>query len=339
MNHHRIVSAAIGILVAGLAAPGHAQLEPPGPPGSAAAWMKPLNMVEPRTIITNLPCSISTPGSYYLISNLVGHASANGITILCGDVKLDLNGFALVGVAGSSNGIYVSGTTLSNITIQNGAIRSWEQYGIRAEVGRGIEVSGVKTCSNKQDGMWLGDNALVRECISFDNSAGGMHLGVNAVVVDCQARNNTTFGMEVDHASKVRGCVSFGNTQDGILASSNCTISACSAVQNKGDGIRVGDNCRVDDNNCSANGAGSGTGAGIHAVGTRSRIQNNNVTVNDYGIWTGQDGNLVIHNSAGSNGSSKQDNYNLTTGTLNGRIEVDLVRDFSILNPWANFSY
>src|SRR5262245_34900441 len=89
---------------------GQGSLTPPGPP---APTFKTLAQVEPRTAITNLPYTISVPGSYYFVTNLTGGASG-GITISAGDVTLDLMGFALVG--GTGNGITVSGA-LTNIAI------------------------------------------------------------------------------------------------------------------------------------------------------------------------------------------------------------------------------
>ncbi len=44
------------------------------PPGAPAPTMKTLDQVEVRTPITNLPYTITQPGSYYLIANLTGTA-------------------------------------------------------------------------------------------------------------------------------------------------------------------------------------------------------------------------------------------------------------------------
>src|SRR2546425_1155119 len=79
-------------------------LTPSGPP---APTMKSLDQIEPRTPISNLPVSLSQPGSYYVVSNLTDLvAASSGITIAANDVTIDLNGFTLLaGVAGAGAGI------------------------------------------------------------------------------------------------------------------------------------------------------------------------------------------------------------------------------------------
>src|SRR4030095_6606576 len=63
------------------------------PPGAAAPTMKTLDQLEPRTPISTLPFTISSPGSYYVTSNLTGVAGQHGITINADNVTLDLGGF------------------------------------------------------------------------------------------------------------------------------------------------------------------------------------------------------------------------------------------------------
>jgi hypothetical protein len=65
------------------------------------------------------------PGSYYLTTNLTatGVAGQHGITISADHVTLDLNGFSLIGVAGSGDGIRVPAARL-NLVIYNGTVRN-----------------------------------------------------------------------------------------------------------------------------------------------------------------------------------------------------------------------
>ncbi|HEV2318736.1 MAG TPA: hypothetical protein VGV18_03235 [Verrucomicrobiae bacterium] len=100
-------------------------LTPPGPPG---ATMLTLSQVEPRTPISSVPITITQPGSYYLVSNLVCTVS-NAIVITANGVTLDLNGFTLSStVANAANGgaavLLNTALSISDITICNGHIVS-----------------------------------------------------------------------------------------------------------------------------------------------------------------------------------------------------------------------
>jgi len=68
--------------------------------------MKTLDQVEARTPISSLPYTITQPGSYYLTADLQGVAGQDGIYVPVDNVTIDLNGFALIGVAGSYSGIH-----------------------------------------------------------------------------------------------------------------------------------------------------------------------------------------------------------------------------------------
>ena len=105
------------------------------PPGAPAPTMKTLDQIEPRIPIASLPFTIVNRGSYYVVSNLTGSASANGITIQTNDVSVDLKGFTLSGVGGSFAGIRVNGSW-SNIVVHHGIVRGWGQGGVVREVGR-----------------------------------------------------------------------------------------------------------------------------------------------------------------------------------------------------------
>ena len=60
------------------------------PSSSPTPTMKTLDQLEPRVPISSLPYDITTSGSYYVTTNLVGTAGTNGITIVTDNVTIDL---------------------------------------------------------------------------------------------------------------------------------------------------------------------------------------------------------------------------------------------------------
>src|SRR5438046_4283287 len=118
-----IIAAVLGLSVvaalAGVARGG--PLDPPGPPAST------LPQVEPRTPISALPFTISQPGSYFLTQNLTANTGGDGITVLADNVTIDLNGFALTGIAGSASAISEGGSAPphSGWVVKNGSIENW----------------------------------------------------------------------------------------------------------------------------------------------------------------------------------------------------------------------
>ena len=126
----RMLLAGLGLVgVAAASAANAGTLNPP--PGPVAPTGKTTDEIEPRKDVLSLPGDadslhvINLPGSYYLTGNITGAPARNGIKILSGDVTLDLNGFELVGGAGSLNGIFFldAGGYFGN-TIRNGMVRA-----------------------------------------------------------------------------------------------------------------------------------------------------------------------------------------------------------------------
>ncbi len=125
------LSICAGIFLGGAVIANAGGLNPPV--GPIAPTMKTLAEVEARIAVnsTNTPgdatsaFKITQPGSYYLTGNITGVAAKYGVAITASGVTLDLNGFDMLGVAGSLDG--VSGTVigLANIAIVNGSVRYW----------------------------------------------------------------------------------------------------------------------------------------------------------------------------------------------------------------------
>ena len=67
---------------------------------------------ELELLISDLPETINAPAKVTLAGTLTGVSGQSGITIASDNVSVDLDGHALVGVAGSLDGILVSGRVL-----------------------------------------------------------------------------------------------------------------------------------------------------------------------------------------------------------------------------------
>lgn len=314
---------------------------------------------EKRTPISSLPFTIDTPGSYYLAGNLTGASAGNGITITVSNVTVDLMGHTLTGVAGSNNGID-GDSAAQNITIRNGNVVGWGSRGINI-LGAKTRVDAVTVANNGNAGMFVGNSAVVVECIAVGNAGAGIIFNADGVVHRSTARENGSFGISTGFGSVVSHCTARANRGIGILAGANAVVQACSTSFNTGnnlqlnnngivarcsassgeaDGINVGSNTLVLENVCRLN-----IGAGIRAAGDRNRIEGNSVTGNGFGVRAEPfiTDNLVIKNSASSNTT----NYSIGAGNRVGLLVTPAASGAingntggtSISDPWANFAY
>jgi parallel beta-helix repeat protein len=237
-------------------------LTPSGPP---APTMKTLSQIEPRTPISSLPYTITSAGAYYLMANLTGVSGTNGITIAANDVTLDLKGYSLSGVAGSIDGILVSGNR-TNLWLGNGTIRGWGMEGIdgttaQSSVFRELKIFGsgdvglrsgtdamVSRCTsigNSQEGVLAFDNCQFSQCAARNNGASGILTGNNCRITDCQVQFNGYDGISTGAGCSISGCTSANNTHSGISASTGSSISDCTAEANLIRGFDAATACSV----------------------------------------------------------------------------------------------
>jgi len=221
-------------------------LTPPGAPGPS---MKTLEQLEPRRAISSVPFSITAPGSYYLITNLTGTAGSVGISITTSDVTLDLNGFALMGVASSLSGIQVPAGR-ERISIFNGHLRSWGGNGITSGAN-GMRVLNINAETN---GGW-----------------GISITGGGAVVDRCVARNNDLGGIRASRAD-ISECVSIGNLGTGIDAGQQSVVRGCSLVNNRSEGIGCNESTVV---NCTVSGSTNGIVPTLNSTIINCTVNNN----------------------------------------------------------------
>lgn len=291
------------------AAAGPGPLDPVAAP--AVGLFKTLDQVEPRTPIYSLPFTIDQPGSYYLTGNLTaGAANANGITVTASDVTLDLAGFALSGLGGTSgDGVNVS-VAVTNVTVRNGTVRGWGGRGVDADTAYNSQLVDIRASHNGNDGMSLAAGGIIMACAATANGQDGIEALSLCTVSGCVATRNSGDGITVSAGSVVTSCVSSGNGDDGIVGGTGSTIRGNTVYTNVGDGIEVITDCQVAENTCDRNGLGAASSAGIHVTGAGNRIERNNVTASDRGLDIDAANNVVADNSVRGN----TNNYEFAAG-------------------------
>jgi parallel beta-helix repeat protein len=353
------------------------------PPGAPTPTMKTLDQVEARTIINsaNTPGDasnsfiISAPGSYYLTGNITGVASKRGINIAASDVTVNLNGFAIIGVASSLEGINVSGAR-TNISLRNGTVRGWGGDGINALSASNGQYQDLRLSANGLRGLNAGASSSVLNCTALSNSSSGITVGLGSTITGCTAQDNFQHGFSTDSGTTVNGCTAYANHQRGINVGDGCTVTDCTVRSNTTDGIATGFDCVV--SRCTARrndaaGINASTGNtvsectasfnGVHGIVIASDclVRHNNCRQNvriqmfSAGIYASAGQNRIEDNNATGNyypidcpnpgnivirntASSSGFGYSFDNGNTVGPIIVG-TNPITSNNPWANFSY
>jgi hypothetical protein len=296
------------------------------PVGPVAPTLKTLTEVEPRIAInaTNTPgdadslFKITQPGSYYLTGNITGVVGKHGIEIASSGVTLDLNGFDLLGVPLSLDGVRCTVNFRTSIEVRNGSIRLWGGdgldllsntvrgsvvSGIRANLngGTGIGVGNSSTATycephdNVGDGILTGHGCTITTCTASSNAGAGLGTSTGCTVTDCAFHQNTSDGIQLGDGSSVKNCTATENGGSGILAANGCTVADCTTRANMIDGISTGFSCTV--TKCSAS---SNTGSGINTESSCT-VSNCAASSNNGDGIVADDGSQVIDNHAAGN--------------------------------------
>lgn len=292
------------------------------PPEPIAPTAKPLAEVEPRTVInaTNTPGDVDSvfritqPGSNYLVGNVNGVAGKTGIEIASGNVTVDLNGFAVVGVPGTLAGIASNG---QGVIVRNGLVSNWGLAGIEMNGTSSSLVEGIIARSNGSIGIRTGSNSVCRfctaalnttfgiimlnggsieQCYAFDNGGNGFGLGFASTIRGCVARDNNGDGIGATGQSTIVNCAAYDNDGTGINGANGSVVEACATFMNGADGIIAGDGCAIRGNVCTNN-----TGAGVHITSSDCRVEGNNCISNARGVDVDSAGNIIIRNTCSGN--------------------------------------
>ncbi|OGV43436.1 MAG: hypothetical protein A2X46_13530 [Lentisphaerae bacterium GWF2_57_35] len=281
------------------------------PAAAPAPTMKTLAQVEPRMPITNLPYTITQPGSYYLVGNLTGVTNAHGITVNCNDVAIDLMGFTLSGAgANSRSGIYQF-FDYRNLAVRNGTLVNWLGEGYAAITaygrnghfenltaitnGRGLDLGACAVISRCQAayhtefGIVVGAQSLIDHC-GADHNQNGIYGDAGAVITDCAASYNSSRGIHAGRGSVISACAASYNLGDGIDAGDGSAIVNCAASYNQGRGINTSGSSGLSIKNCAA---GWNKSDGIYAV-SGCEVLGNTCRNNGYDVYAGNGAGIRV---------------------------------------------
>jgi len=206
------------------------------------------------TRITSLPCTITSPGYYYLTGNL-SYAGGNAITVNNDNVTIDLMGFSLIGPSTGSllySGIYMNGR--NNVEVRNGTVIGWH-LGVSeySNGGSHHRMIGVRANGNTY-GIYLnGTDHLIKGCTASQGTFGsgsGLVIGTGTIG-GCTAMNFT----KVDIYSGFGIFVGGGTASGNVVA--NCTGTSASGIYATGSAT-ISHN-QVSNCTTGINGAGGGS--------------------------------------------------------------------------------
>ena len=264
--------------------------------------MKTLDQIEARIPITYLPYSITNSGSYYLVSNLVGTAFQHGIRLYTNNISINLNGYSLMGVPSSLDGINAS-LFYNNIHIQNGYISGWGGDGIDLPYVEHARIDGVVCYTNGGKGILAGNNMVMANCQCIGNSQGGIYGYSDDIIETCTIMNNGRYGIKLYRRGSISDCYFYGNF-NGVETPTESIIKHCTLQTNQNCGILAGRNNVISDNICMNN------STGIHCYAYGNKVNNNTASKNTVGLSCSGSTNIIDNNTVLMN----IDNYIFSQG-------------------------
>ena len=331
--------------------------------------MKTLAQVEPRTPVgpATTPGDatgvyrITQPGSYYLTGHVTGVAGRHGIFISAPDVTLDLNGYSVVGVAGSLSGVRVAQSGVDRITVRNGTVRGWGVDGVSLGAVNYASVEGVHAFMNGDTGVWLGSNGRIQASSARNNQGVGMRVGPNSLIADSRVAASGSHGVVIDGGTILRDssvsdsagtgvrvqvtlgvlasavierCAVSNSGQSGISAHHDSLVQACAVSASGQYGIVAGTNSVIRDCVVGDSSLVPGfDGAGIFSASEGVRIERNTVFNAPHGVQIFQGlSNFVASNTVRGAASP----YSISPGNTYGQV-LTISGMFSSNNPYANF--
>ena len=241
------------------------------PAGAVTPSGKTLLETEPRTAINavNTPGDatsvyrITTPGSYYLTSNIVAPAVKSGIKVSVGGVTIDLCGFEVLGLGitggadGTINGVNVT-SSVTGVRIFNGTVRNWSGPGVRLGLSGLLEDVRFVSCglSTFQPAVDLAGKCVMQNCTVSGGAYTGIDASASCVLRACSVSDAGEFGISAASACTLEGCSVSSSGGTGILADEGSMLIGCTSSFNGENGFRLtaatAHGCAAQNNNTGA---------------------------------------------------------------------------------------
>jgi parallel beta-helix repeat protein len=247
------------------------------------------------TEIKSLPYTISSPGFYYITSNLT--ATGTGIGVEANNVMIDLMGFTISG-SGSEHGIAIHNW---NIEIRNGTVENF-YIGISAlGKAKGTRIINMRVVSNN-DGIHLSNfGHLVKDCTIMGNAHDGIYIGGSSTIIGNVVFENDRYGIYTGTGSMVAYNTAYKNSAgptggSAIAALGHSTVSFNTAYDNSATGISCGTGSMVSFNTANDNLTG-------FIINEGSTVTNNTSYNNEHVGFIFDSRHTVYHNTAYNNDS------------------------------------
>ena len=263
---------------------------------------------EIRIPISSVPITITTSGSYYFTEDLTySLTTGQAIAVNVDNVTIDLMGFSLIGpgiASGSNYGIYMNGRR--NVTIRNGTVRAFGEYGIMEGsyvTGRDHHVLNMRAIGNGSTGIFLyGRSHLVKGCTAAENGDYGILTDYGSVVIHNTVNDNQSFGLYAYGGTNITDNTAYNNQGGGFYIRLGATVTGNSAITNVGDGFYTSSGSTVNGNTAYNN-----QGNGISASLGSTIINNTSYHNYNTGILLGS--NSLVNNNTAYNNNQSGDTY------------------------------
>ena len=193
--------------------------------------------------------TISLPGAYTLNKNLV--AVGDCIVIAASFVTLDLNGFAIMGDGtgtGIQEAVSVPFPGFRGVVVRNGAVTNFGN-GIRFPNSTGVTVDRVNATLNANNGVELGQRAVVTASRADENGGIGMLVDIGASLTGNTVGRNHGSGIVAGEGAIIMGNEARNNGLDGIFMDCPGAAIANTAGNNAGTNlVPLNGSCTTDHN-------------------------------------------------------------------------------------------